>query len=79
MAINIYVGNLPWATTTDELYALFHQYGTVARAQIIIDREFGRSRGFGFVEMENPIEANAAIAALNEYDWNGRTLKVNVS
>lgn len=79
MAINIYVGNLPWATTTDELYALFHQYGAVARAQIIIDRDFGRSRGFGFVEMENPDEANAAIAALNENDWNGRTLKVNVS
>lgn len=79
MAINIYVGNLPWATTTDELYALFQQYGAVGRAQIIIDRDFGRSRGFGFVEMENPDEANAAIAALNENDWNGRTLKVNVS
>lgn len=79
MATNIYVGNLPWSTTTDDLYALFQQYGVVSRAQVIIDRETGRSRGFGFVEMPNEEEAQAAIAALNEYLLNGRPLTVNVA
>lgn len=79
MATNIYVGNLPWSTTTDDLYAMFQQYGAVTRAQIITDRETGRSRGFGFVEMANEAEANAAIAALNNQDMNGRPLTVNVA
>jgi len=79
MATNIYVGNLPWSTTTEDLYALFQQYGVVSRAQVIIDRETGRSRGFGFVEMPNEEEAQAAIAALNEYPLNGRPLTVNVA
>src|SRR5580700_6873480 len=72
MATNIYVGNLPWATTTDDLYAMFQQYGQVTRAQVVTDRETGRSRGFGFVEMPNEPEAQAAIAALNNQAMNGR-------
>ncbi|MCS6866178.1 MAG: RNA-binding protein [Gemmataceae bacterium] len=79
MAINIYVGNLPWSTTTDDLYAIFQQYGVVTRAQVVTDRETGRSRGFGFVEMANEDEAQAAIAALNNQPLNGRPLTVNVA
>jgi hypothetical protein len=79
MATNIYVGNLPWGTTTDDLYALFQQYGAVLRAQVITDRETGRSRGFGFVEMTNEAEAQAAIQALNNQPYNGRPLTVNVA
>ena len=79
MATNIYVGNLPWSTTTDDLYAMFQQYGAVNRAQVVTDRETGRSRGFGFVEMPNEAEANAAIAALNNQPMNGRPLTVNVA
>lgn len=79
MATNIYVGNLPWSTTTDDLYAMFQQYGAVTRAQVVTDRETGRSRGFGFVEMANEAEANAAIAALNNQQMNGRPLTVNIA
>ena len=64
MAKNIYVGNLAWETTADDLLALFQEHGAVARAQVITDRETGRSRGFGFVEMENDGEAQKAIDAL---------------
>jgi RNA recognition motif-containing protein len=79
MATNIYVGNLPWSTTTDELFAMFQQYGAVNRAQVVTDRETGRSRGFGFVEMPNEAEANAAIEALNNQAMNGRPLTVNIA
>ncbi|QEL14508.1 RNA recognition motif domain-containing protein [Limnoglobus roseus] len=79
MATNIYVGNLPWSTTEDDLYSLFQQYGTVQRAQIVTDRETGRSRGFAFVEMANEAEAQAAIQALNEQPMNGRPLTVNIA
>ncbi|MBP3958807.1 RNA-binding protein [Gemmata sp. G18] len=79
MATNIYVGNLPWSTTDDELSAMFQQFGAVTRAQVVMDRETGRSRGFGFVEMANENEAQAAIAALNEQAINGRPLTVNVA
>jgi RNA recognition motif-containing protein len=79
MAINIYVGNLPWSTTQDDLYAMFQQYGAVTRAQVVMDRETGRSRGFGFVEMANQAEADAAIAALNDSQINGRPLTVNIA
>src|SRR3954471_724350 len=79
MATNIYVGNLPWSTTTDDLYAMFQQYGAVTRAQVVTDRATGRSRGFGFVEMPNEAEANAAIAALNEQPMAGRPLTVNIA
>jgi RNA recognition motif-containing protein len=79
MAINIYVGNLPWATTTDDLHAMFEQYGNVVKAQIVQDRETGRSRGFGFVEMADQAGADAAIAALNNFEMNGRPLTVNIA
>lgn len=79
MATNIYVGNLPWQCTQDDLVSLFSQYGTVSRAQIVMDRETGRSRGFGFVEMPTEEEANKAIDALNEQDYNGRPLTVNIA
>lgn len=77
MAKNIYVGNLPWQTTQDDLYQLFSQYGQVSKAQVISDRETGRSRGFGFVEMPDDAEAQKAIEALNESQFNGRPLTVN--
>ena len=77
MAKNIYVGNLTWACTADDLLALFQPHGTVSRAQVITDRETGRSRGFGFVEMANDSEAQQAIDALNGQDYQGRPLTVN--
>ena len=77
MAKNIYVGNLAWAVTADDLLELFGQHGKVARAQVITDRETGRSRGFGFVEMENDEEAQKAIEALNNFNHNDRPLMVN--
>ena len=77
MAKNIYVGNLSWGTTEDILRETFAQYGEVLSARIITDRDTGRSRGFGFVEMENEEEANAAIEALNGQMMDGRALTVN--
>jgi RNA recognition motif-containing protein len=77
MAKNIYVGNLVWDCTSDDLLSLFQPHGKVTRAQVITDRETGRSRGFGFVEMENDGEAQKAIDALNGADYNGRPLTVN--
>jgi len=77
MAKNIYVGNLPYSSTEDELRQLFEQYGQVSSAKIITDRETGRSRGFGFVEMESDGEADAAIEALNGNDYGGRKVVVN--
>jgi RNA recognition motif-containing protein len=77
MAKNIYVGNLAWEVTADELLGLFQQHGNVARAQVITDRETGRSRGFGFVEMGNDEEAQKAIDALNNTPYKGRPLTVN--
>lgn len=75
--VNIYVGNLVWACTSDDLLDLFSNHGQVARAQVVMDRETGRSRGFGFVEMTNEAEAKAAIEALNGSEFNGRPLTVN--
>src|SRR5215210_1053411 len=77
MAKNIYVGNLVWDCTADDLLALFQEHGAVARAQVITDRETGRSRGFGFVEMDDDGEAQKAIEALNGTDYKGRPLTVN--
>jgi RNA recognition motif-containing protein len=77
MAKNIYVGNLTWECTADDLLALFQEHGSVSRAQVITDRETGRSRGFGFVEMDNDAEAQKAIDALNGADYRGRPLTVN--
>jgi cold-inducible RNA-binding protein len=77
MAKNIYVGNLAWETTSDDLYALFQEHGAVKRAQVISDKETGRSRGFGFVEMNDDAEAQKAIDALNGSTYRGRALTVN--
>ena len=79
MATNIYVGNLPWTTTNDELADMFGQYGQVTKAQVITDRETGRSRGFGFVEMASEEEAQRAIEAMNNQDFSGRPLTVNIA
>ncbi|MDT0618159.1 MAG: RNA-binding protein [Salinisphaeraceae bacterium] len=75
--INIYVGNLPWGSSEDDLRAAFEAYGEVSSAKIITDRESGRSRGFGFVEMPDKGSAEAAIQGLNETDFQGRNLRVN--
>ena len=74
--MNIYVGNLPFNTTAQDLESLFGEFGTVESAAIINDRETGRSRGFGFVEMPNE-EGSKAISELDGRDYNGRALKVN--
>jgi RNA recognition motif-containing protein len=75
MSKNLYVGNLPFSTTAADLETAFGQYGTVTRAQVMTDRETGRSRGFGFVEMADG--ADDAIAKMNGVDFQGRTLTVN--
>ncbi len=77
MAKNIYVGNLSYDTRDDGLAAAFEQYGEVRSARVITDRETGRSRGFGFVEMEDNEAADSAIAALNGAELDGRPLRVN--
>ena len=77
MGKKLYVGNLSYNVDSSELEKLFSAHGAVASAQIISDRETGRSKGFGFVEMNSDSEAQAAIAALNGQDYNGRTLTVN--
>ena len=74
--INLYVGNLPFSTTSDELAALFGRVGAVTSAQVITDRETGRSRGFGFVEMSDE-DARKAIDELTGADLNGRSITVN--
>jgi RNA recognition motif-containing protein len=75
MSTNLYVGNLPFGTTDDDLKQAFGEFGTVIKAQIIMDRETGRSRGFGFVEMADG--ADAAIEGMNGKPFQGRTLTVN--
>ncbi|MDD3473869.1 MAG: RNA-binding protein [Syntrophaceae bacterium] len=77
MSINIYVGNLSFAATEDELKGLFQTYGAVDSAKIISDQFTGRSRGFGFIEMSNREEGLKAIEELDSKDFNGRSLKVN--
>ena len=74
---NIFVGNLSFNTAEDELRQLFEPFGQVDRVSIMTDRDTGRSRGFGFVEMTNPEEGDKAIAALNGSQIGGRTLNVN--
>ena len=71
----LYVGNLAWATTDEDLQNTFSEYGTVASAVVITERDSGRSRGFGFVEMEDG--ADEAIEALNGQDLQGRAIRVN--
>jgi RNA recognition motif-containing protein len=75
--MNIYVGNLPFRSTTDDLERLFGEYGSVDSAAIITDRDTGRSRGFGFVEMSSDDEAQRAIDELNGFEMDGRPLTVN--
>ena len=75
--MNVYVGNLSYETDDAALRAAFEAYGEVASAKVITDRDTGRSRGFGFVEMPSEDEARAAIAALNGSELQGRTLTVN--
>ena len=75
--MKLYVGNLPYSTTGEELTGTFAAFGEVASANVIQDRDTGRSRGFGFVEMPNDAEANAAIEALHGKDFSGRNLIVN--
>lgn len=75
--MRIYVGNLPFSASDDEIRTLFEGFGSVESVNLISDRETGRPRGFGFVEMENDDEANEAIQALNDSDLGGRTLKIN--
>jgi RNA recognition motif-containing protein len=77
--MNIYVGNLSWSMTDDDLSNLFSQYGTVSSAKILKEKNTGRSKGFGFVEMEDEDAAKTAIATLNESEVQGRKLIVNES
>ena len=75
--MNIYVGNLPYTITEDELRSAFERHGLVTSAKIVMDRETGRSKGFGFVEMPEQDEAEAAVKALDGAPLNGRPARVN--
>ena len=77
MGKKLYCGNLSYGVSSSDLEQLFSQYGTVVSAQVISDRDTGRSKGFGFVEMENDADAQAAIESLNGNENDGRTLTVN--
>ena len=75
--MNIYVGNLPYSVTEDDLKRLFEEFGSVKGAKVISDRASGRSKGFGFVEMEGDDEGQRAISALNGKEFQGRTVVVS--
>ena len=75
--MNIYAGNLPYSLTDDALKALFEEFGAVKSAKVIMDRETGRAKGFGFVEMENKEDGAKAVEALDGADVAGRNLRVN--
>ena len=75
--MTIYVGNLSYQAAKEDLTSVFSDYGTVKRVQLPTDQETGRVRGFAFVDMEDDAQEEAAIAALNEAEWLGRTLRVN--
>ncbi|MDP9496017.1 MAG: RNA-binding protein [Actinomycetota bacterium] len=79
MATNIYVGNLTFNTSSSDLENLFSAHGSVSKAQVVTDRDTGRSRGFGFVEMDSADDAAKAIEALNGKDVDGRQLTVNLA
>ena len=74
---NIYVGNLSYQTSSTDLENAFAEFGSVSRATVVTDRETGRSKGFGFVEMSDESDAQSAISALNDQSLDGRNLKVN--
>ncbi len=77
MSTKLFVGSLPWAVNDETLQAAFESHGKVVSAKVITDRQTGRSRGFGFVEMENESEASEAIKALNGSEMNGRNIIVS--
>ena len=77
MAKNIYVGNLPFSVTEADFRAMFEEHGAVSSANLVMDRDTGRPRGFGFVEMDDDSQAQAAMDALDGADMDGRALKVN--
>ncbi|NTU93572.1 MAG: RNA-binding protein [Chlorobiaceae bacterium] len=75
--MNIYIGNLPYGVSEDDLRDAFSQFGQVQSANIITDKFSGRSKGFGFVDMPNDSEGREAIESMNDKDFKGRTIKVN--
>jgi len=77
VSTKLFVGSLPWSVDDEELKQAFEKQGTVVSAKVVKDRDTGRSRGFGFVEMENSADAKNAIKALNESELNGRNIVVN--
>ncbi len=77
--MNIYAGNLPYGISDKDLEDMFAEFGSVKGGKIIVDRETGRSKGFGFVEMDNDAEGQEAIAQLNGKEFDGRSIKVNVA
>ena len=77
MSVNIYVGNLPYTYTNDDLEQLFQQQGTVSSAQVIMDRDTGRSRGFGFVTFAEDGDADKAMEEMDGTELDGRTIRVN--
>ena len=77
MSTKLFVGSLPWSVKDNTLQEIFEVHGSVVSAKVITDRETGRSRGFGFVEMENSADANNAIKALNNSELDGRNIVVN--
>lgn len=77
MGKRLYIGNLPFSVTEEQLREAFGQHGSVTAVDVIMDRDTGRPRGFAFVEMEDPSAAQAAIAALDGSDFGGRNLRVN--
>lgn len=79
MSTKLYVGNLPWAFNNEKLMETFKSHGNVISAKVVTDRASGKSRGFGFVEMENESDANSAINALNGSELNGRKLVVSTA
>lgn len=79
MAAKLFIGSLPWSTTSDELGQLFAQAGSVVSASVVTDRATGRSRGFGFVEMASDADAQKAIEMFNGYSLSGRNIVVNVA
>jgi cold-inducible RNA-binding protein len=77
LSTKLFVGSLPWSIDDQKLQKTFSEYGNVVSAKVIMDRDTGKSRGFGFVEMGNPSEAKDAINALNDSELSGRNIVVN--